>query len=159
MFAYEELSSGRKNNESFDTDKDQDQDHNDSFFEDIKTWIVLNFGGSGIHFFPSSIFEYYEFLEKMTSSYWFRFRKFYTEKSVDELVNDLEEWIVFNLAGDGINILPKKLEEFLDFLQKINSSNVAKKLYELVIKYINKLKENFVNFIANARNFLMYSLS
>jgi hypothetical protein len=77
-------------------------------------------------------------------------------KNFDEIINDFEGWIVLNLAGDDIT---RTLDQLSEFLLKINSSYMAKKLYELIIKYINKLKEMARKFIESSSNYFKYLLS
>ena len=80
-------------------------------------------------------------------------------KSFDEIINDFEGWIVLNLAGDDITTFPRTLNQLSEFLLKINSSYMAKKLYELIIKYINKLKKMAIKFIESTSNYFKYLLS
>jgi hypothetical protein len=120
--------------------------------EEVKSWIVLNLGGFGIQDFPSSIFQYYEFLQNIYSSYSFRFWRLYDDNT-DIFVKDIESWIVNNMAGDGIKTFPKTLNELIQMVKKMSSSNLGKQIYELLIKYLNLILEKGANILKFTVNF------
>jgi hypothetical protein len=119
----------------------------------------LNFGGFGIQEFPSSFFQFYEFLQNIISSYSFRFWRLYDE-NVDTFVTDIESWIVYNMAGDGIKTFPKTLNELIQMVKKMSSSNMGKQIYDLFIKYFNLLLEKGANILKlTADYFFKYLLT
>ncbi len=139
--AYEKLLGDKKKN-SLQTE------HGSSYniIVEMKNWIVLNFGGFGIKKFPSSFVQLYEFLQNISSSYSFRFWRFYDE-NLDTYVTDIERWIVCKMAGDGIKTFPKTLNELIQMVKKMRSSDMGKKIYELLIKYFNLLLEKVANIL------------
>lgn len=131
-------------------------DHQSSYniIDEIKTWIILNFGGFGIQDFPSSFFKFYEFLQNISSSYFFRFWRFYDE-NLDTFVADIESWIVCNMAGDGIKTFPNTLNELIEMVKKISTSEMGKKIYEILLKYFNLLLEKGANILKLTANFFL----
>ena len=117
-------------------------------------FLVLNFAGLGIHTLPTSFDEFYEFISKLSESYVYRFWSFYKDIQYDDVVGNIEEWIVENLAGDGIKTFPQTLQELLDFVENIPSSHLATKLYELFVKYLKLFLEKGARLIESAAYFL-----
>jgi hypothetical protein len=51
------------------------------------------------------------------------------------------------MAGDGIKTFPKTLNELIQLVKKMRSSDMGKKFYELLIKYFNLLLEKVTNIL------------
>jgi hypothetical protein len=125
-----------QNKQNNDDEKSKDESKFYSFFREIEMWIIENFGGFGVYYLPTNIIELYEFIAQMSSSYWFRCWSFYEEHKFDHFLKDYEDWIMHNLAGEGIKGVPTTLHELYQFVQKLGSSYLAKRLMDILVKHL-----------------------